>query len=494
MGSFRKRLLSGSLWTLVASLVRYAFDLVFNIVLARILAPKDFGLVAMAMVVSNLVAIFGGFGLGTALVQKKQVDPDDLSSVFWVSLGINTLIGVTTALSAPVAAQFYGERDLLLILPAIAVQFPIHGLNTIPMVLLKRSLRHDSAARIELMSSGVAGVVAISLALNGFGYWSIVLRTLCTRTIATILFARTAGWRPGLAVHSERILGLLRFTLSYQGNQILVFCSRNLDTVLIGRFLGSTPLGIYNRAYSLMMMPVQSVAKALHGILFAAFSSIQDDKVRIGRIYLRFSGALATFIIPSMLGLLAVAEPAVLVVLGERWKPLIPVVQTLIPIGICEGVFGIHQTLFMSQGRTDLQLRLGLIGRLFVILGISTGIPYGIVGVARGFAVGSVFHFALNVSGATRLVNVRWRDLFSHLNGVMIAGVVMLCVLVAFDVGSPVGSFRPVARLCALTTIGACIYVGLVTTFKPKPYRDLLDVVASLRARRLTAETQSKIS
>jgi len=484
MKDLRKRVVSGSIWNAGASLVRYGFDIAVNIVLARLLVPEDFGLVAMATVMSGLVAVLGRVGLGNALVQRKEIDESHRSSVFWVMVPLSLVLAGLTAASGPVVAWFYEEPALLVIMPVVAIQFPIGGLSTVPLARIQRDLRFKTLAQVNLAAIFISGTAAVATAALGGGVWSIVMRALLVQGVSMLAFVAVAKWRPRWTFRWAAIRDLLKFSVSYYFNQVVIYASRNLDTILIGRFLGSAPLGIYSRSYTLMMLPLQSVNTAVYKVLFAAFSSIQDDSARVRRIYLQYSGALAIFIFPAMLGLALVANPLVITVLGPEWAELGPILEIMAPAATWQGVMSIHQTLYLAKGRTDLQLRYTIIGRAFVIAGIVAGLRWGINGVAAGFVVGNFIHFAINVHVAGALVDLTWWRLLTHIRGV-IGSALLMSVAVGIAARMPeVTSLPEWGQLLVLIPLGAVTYATCVLLFKPVPYGDLMGLASRFRNKR----------
>ncbi len=485
MKDFRNRVVSGSIWNIGASVVRYGFDVAVNIILARLLLPEDFGVVAMATVMSGAVGALGQLGWGTALVQRKQLTEAHRSSVFWITMGLGFVLAGVTVASGPVVAWFYDEPLLTQLMPVVAIQFPLTGLAVIPQAELSRELRFGDLAKVNLIAIFVSGVAGVAAAGLGGGVWAILLRSLLIHFITAFGLVAIVRWRPRWTFRWAAIRELLSFSVNLYFNQIFVYVSRNLDTVLIGKFLGSSPLGVYSRSYTLMTLPMQTMTHAVFRVLFSAFSAIQDDSERIRRVYLQYSGALATFVVPSMMGLAAVAHPAVVAALGPEWATLAPVVQIMAPAAMWQGVAGIHRVLYLSQGRTDLQLRYTIIGRGCVLIGIVAGLSFGINGVAAGFVAGSFIDTVLGVHMAGRLVGLTWGQLLSHHRGVLLSALGMGGVVVAVGRLPAVSALSEWGQLGVLVPIGITIYAGSLLIFEPKPYLELKALVDNrLKARR----------
>lgn len=481
MNDLRRLVVSGTAWNVIAGLGRYAFDLVVNIVLARVLLPSDFGVVAMATVVSAFVAIFGTFGLGSALVQRSQIDARHVSAVFWLSLLIGVGIGAVTAAAGPLAAWFYGEPRLTTILLVLALQFPIAGLLTVPQSLLQRDLRWKTLARVELGATALSGAIAVTLAILGAGIWSIVVRSMITHATTAVMLMAIAPVKPRLRIDGDAARQLMKFSLSFYGDQLLKFASRNLDTVLVGKFLGSGPLGVYSRAYALMIVPLGALVTPLFRVLFSAFSAIQDDHARIGSLHLRYVGALALVMLPASTGLSVAAEPAVLTVLGDRWLELVGVLRVLAPAASWHGIMGLYSAIYMAKGRTDLQLKYTLIGRALMIVGTIVGLNWGILGVAWGVSIGTMMDATVNIVVAGRLVDLSLRRLLSHLKWVLVANFVMAGGVFAVARLDAVRELPPWLQLVVLSGAGIVIYTGLVLVLRPAPYNDILALARSYR-------------
>jgi hypothetical protein len=297
-----KRAISGVSWNLTARAGQQVAGFIISIFLARLLVPSDFGVVAMAMVLVNFARLFSEQGFAGALIQKQDLRPAHIHSIFWLNLTIGTGLTLLFWGAAPLLARFYNLPDLTLITQVLAFDFIISSFAIVPRALLQKQLAFKRMAVIEMAVVIVGGLVAIILASLGLGIWSLVFQSLCLSLLTAGGVWSLAGWRPRLIFEKQAVRELFRFSINLFGFNTINFWARNADNVLIGRFLGPVGLGIYDRAYRLMLLPISQICSVLGRVMFPVLSTIQHDPQRIKKIYLEAMGAISLVASPLMFG------------------------------------------------------------------------------------------------------------------------------------------------------------------------------------------------
>jgi O-antigen/teichoic acid export membrane protein len=471
MSEFRQKTVSGITWSVVSQVGRQVLTFVISVILARLLSPREFGLVAMVTVITNFAGIFAELGFSSALVQKKDVRQEHLSSVFWLNLGAGLLLTALFMAGAPLMASFYGEPLLLPVTMLIATDFVISALTIVQNTLLTKSLDFKTLSIVEITAVGLAGIVAIGMAVTGFGVWSLAVQSLVFSAVSAALLWRFGNWRPALIFRWNAVKELLGFSMHLFGTQTLNYWARNIDYLLIGRYLGTSPLGAYNRAYSVMLFPLSNVSRVLSRVMFPSFSMIQDDRLRIKDIFLRMTRIIALITFPMMLGLFVTVEPFVLTVFGPKWVEMIPVLRVFCLVGMIQSIVTLIGNLYLSQGRTEVQFRLGLFTRATSILGIVVGLRWGIVGVAIGYSIAATINLYPNVFFAGRLVNLTFSELLQNLRSVFACAVTMAGIVWAVGLVLPI-AWPDWARLMAQVSLGFVTYIALVHLLRVQAYRE----------------------
>lgn len=476
MNDFKSSTISGIKWSMVGRIGQNVIVFIIGIVLARLLSPTEFGLLGMIAVITGFAKIFTELGFGAALIQKKEISQEELSSVFWLNISGGILLTILFIGLSPVIASFYNTPELELITVFISFNFLINSFVIIQKTLITREINFKYLSFVEILSNLIAGGAAIGMALNGFGVWSLVAQSLIGSLALTALMWFFSPWKPSFTFNTYAITGLLKFSLNHLGNRSINYWSRNLDNLLIGKYLGSDPLGVYSKSYSIMLLPLQNISNVLSRVMFPALSKIQDDKERVSKIFLKMTRVIALITFPMMLGLVVVVKPFVLAIFGEQWAGMIPVLQVLSLVGMSQSIATLNGNLYMSQGRTDLQFKVGLVLKLIVIAGIIIGLQYGVTGVAVGYAVASFINSYPSFKFAGRLVGLHYTDLLNNLKNVFIVSVCMAGFV--HMTGKIIPDNFPIWSLLVIqVSVGIISYTAMIHLFKIRAYLEIKQVI-----------------
>jgi PST family polysaccharide transporter len=385
---------------------------------------------------------------------------------------------------APLIASFYNEPRLTPLIMVISVNFLISSSSIVQKTILQREMNFRLIAFIEIFAVIIGGSAAVIMALSGFGVWSLIWQILIGSTAATIALWWKSQWRPHLSFDRSAVSELFGFSSNLMGFNAFNYWARNADNLLIGRFLGSTDLGIYTKAYSTMLLPLTQVNNVLGRVMFPALSRVQNDKDRVKRIYLRSIAMIALVTFPMMLGLLVVAEDFVLALLGEKWVDVIPVLQILCLVGLIQSIVTTVGWIYQSQGRTDWMFRWGLLVGTLGIGSFAIGVYLGSVeAVALCYAVlnGLLLYWNFAIPG--KLINMRFLDVVRAVAGIFGCTLVMGGAVWALDQFLP-DNWPNWTNLVVLSLFGALIYGVLVHLFKIQAYVVLRTLVIEQWGRR----------
>ena len=472
MSEFRHKTINGIAWSVISQIGRLALTFVIGIILARLLSPREFGLIAMVTVITSFASIFAELGFSAALVQKQDVTQVHLSSVFWLNLGAGLTLTLIFMAGAPLVAFFYKEPMLTPLTMLISTNFFISSLNIVQNTLLSKALNFRTLSIVEITALLISGTVAIAMAATGYGVWSLAVQSVVLAAVTAILLWMQGNWRPSFIFRWTAVRDLLGFSLSLFGTKVLNYWVRNIDYLLIGRFLGTSPLGIYNKAYEVMLFPLTSVSRVLSRVMFPSFSIIQENKSRVASLYLQMTRTIALVTFPMMMGLFVTVESFVLVIFGPQWAGMIPVLRVLSLVGMTQSIGTLNGNLYLSQGRADLQLKVGLVLKTNAILGIVIGLQWGILGVAIGYAIASLINSYPSFYFAGRLVGLTYWQLLRNLSGVFGCAVAMAALVWA--VGLLIPDAWPLwARFSLQVLFGAIVYLAMIHLFKLPAYREV---------------------
>jgi O-antigen/teichoic acid export membrane protein len=370
--NLKHRTLDGLAWTFFARLIIQIVQYAISVAVARLLAPDDFGLLAMAGVFTGVAGLFLDLGLGAALVQRPELSKDEIGASFMATCCLGVLLSATMILMAPAVADFYHRPELVAVTRATALMFVLNAVGVVPRAILQREMRLKTLASNDMLSAIVGSIVTLSLALRGAHIWALIAAALCSSLLSSLLSWRSSSWiRPSARLHPMR--PLLKVSMNLLGFNFVNYWARNADNLIIGKMLGEKALGVYARAYSLMLLATSQVGGTISSAMVPAMSIVQDDRIRSQKLYLRAVGMTAFFSFPIMIGLSAAADTFIRTVYGTKWLAVIPTLRILALVGAIQSILGPAGWIFVSQGRTDRLLRIGFLTAFVIVVGFVVG-------------------------------------------------------------------------------------------------------------------------
>lgn len=453
-----------------------------NVVLARLLTPHDFGVVAIALVVTMVLDQLKDMGTGSALIQRKRVDHLLINSVFYLNLALGAVLAVGLVVLAEPLASLLGNPEAAPVLKAFAAVTFLTALGQIHHALLRRDLRFFELAVVMTVGALATGVVAIAGAVAGYGVWALVLGTAAGAVASTALVWVYDSWRPTLALSLESLASIWRYSFHLFLSNLLFIGFSQVDKLIISHFLGAGPLGSYTLAQRTVSAPVAAVGSAVGEVAFPAFSRRQDDNVALRSGFVRSSRVIALVTFPATVGLAILAAPFVSVVFGSQWDAVAPVVSVLAPIAAIQSVTFNSSQLLLAKGRSDWSYRWGMVYCVVLTVFELVGVKWGLFGTAVGFAVGVATLTPFSLMLAFHQVEMRLRDYLVALwpqfwITTVMAGFVGLALVVA-----RAAAWGDLAALVAGTTAGVVVYGVLLLVVRPAA---LEDAMAALPRRRL---------
>ncbi|MCJ2541341.1 lipopolysaccharide biosynthesis protein [Synechococcus bigranulatus str. 'Rupite'] len=391
------------------------------VVMARLLSPEDFGLLSMASVFTGIVYVVLDLGLGAALVQRKNIEPQHVSSIFWMNVSVGlclSLMGI--ALSWPIAI-FYKTPAVQWVIAALACCFSIAALGSTQEALLTRKM-HFRALEFRRMLSHLVGIITgLIMAYLGWGVWSLVGRIVITSLLGTALLWYISSWRPTWKFRWVDVREMSGFSNDVLGGNLLGYVGRNADNLLIGRFLGAIELGFYSMAYNLMTAPLDRIAQVLAGVLFPALSRQQENLSKVKQSWFRASQLVVAVVIPLVVGLILLAPELVQVFYGEKWLPAVPILQILAVRALVVSLKALDGTVLMAIGQTRLRLNMIALSVGVAVLSFLIGIPFGIRGVALSFTSFTSLISMIGLYLTLKCVNSSFVAYFGNLSGILFA-------------------------------------------------------------------------
>lgn len=467
-----------------AQALKFVILMATTVVLARLLTPQDYGLIGMVLVVTGFVALFKNMGLSAATMQREEIHYQQVSTLFWINVAISIALMLLTMALAPVVAWFYHEPRLTWITMAFAVGFLFSGLVVQHEALLKRQMRFVPLAVADIVSIGAGVSVGVVLAWRGKGYWALVANQLVLGFVYAVSIWIACRWRPGPPVRYSGVRSMLAFGVHLTGFGFFNYFSRTLDNLLIGRVWGAQQLGLYAKAYQLLMLPIDQLSSPLDGVAVPALSRLVNEPERYRQAYLRILEKVAMLSMPGVALMIGTSDWLVRLMLGPQWIEAGRIFALLGIVGLVEPVANTMGWLLISQGRARHLLRWGMIDGTIAIASIIGGLPWGAVGVATSYAiVGLCVRKQLLFWFTGRSGAVRTSDIYRALAPSACAAAAVLTALFAFRrwIEMP----RPFVGLMVSFAIAATISLAVFSVL-PRGRRALQDLKQLLPARAKT--------
>jgi PST family polysaccharide transporter len=401
-----RRALRGGITSVAMQYGNGAIQLTAAVILARLLAPEDFGLVAIVTVLTSFAPLLIDFGLGDATAQKSKITQSQVSSLFWLSGGIGLAIAVVVATCSPLIAAVYREPRLQPIALYTAIIFVLWGVSNQHLALLRRTMQFGRIAKIQILGN-VAGItVAISAAILGFGYWALVLRPItCALCIVSGAWL-ACRWRPGFPVFDNEVKSMVRFGLHVVSFSVTYTVAKALDRIGLGLFYRPDEVGYYQNATILYENSIASALGQLHTVGSAALSKLQSNPAALRQKYEMALSTSAFFLMPAAAILSVTAQDLTVILLGENWRASGSLLSILALRGIFHVVEGSQGMLHLSSGRADRWRNWGIISLVVQFVAVIGGLPFGATGVAAAVVITSMVTAAPSISYAGRPIGI----------------------------------------------------------------------------------------
>lgn len=456
LGDLRGRSVRGGAVTLAAEIIKFVVHMGSTAILARLLFPQDFGLVAMVSAVTGFVAMFKDAGLSMATIQRQNVTQAQISTLFWINVALGVLVMLVVLATAPAIAWLYGEPRLIGITLALSGTFVFGGLTVQHQALLRRQMRFRALAAIDVASLSGGTAAGILMAMGGCGYWSLVGMTAVSAVVNCVLVWTASGWRPGWVSRGSGVGPMLRFGGNMTGASVLNFIGRKFDVVALGWWSGPAALGTYTKAYSLMTLPLGQLNVPIGAVAIPALSRTADRSVRYREAYLEVVSYMMAIAAPAVA--LAVVYSAVIVdiFLGPGWDDAATIFSVLGFAAFVLPLWNSTGWLFVSQDRMRDHLRYQAVDVVVKLGMVATGLYWGPVGVAAAIVCRCYMMLPVLFWVVGRKGPVRARDLYRMLLLSLTLAVVCIAVLSAGR--TMTGHLHPFLDLACgggLTVVGA---------------------------------------
>jgi PST family polysaccharide transporter len=456
------KMLHGIGWSTCQNLTSQAVSLVIFVVLTRLLAAGDFGLVAYASVFIAFVQMFVEQGIPDAVVQGKDLDEEDFDAAFWFNLGLSVVLAALVFFAAPLAAKYLHEPRLAVILPWLGLVLPLYGLVTIQQAILRRRMHYRPLAIRTILGTVGGGVAGIVMAFLHCGVWSLVGQVLANGFVGVVVLWSVAEWRPRWRLSWSRLRRMRGFATHVTISAFLDYFNRRGDDFLIGYCLGPVALGYYSVAYKILLTLTRLLTSPLNSVALPTFSQLQGDRDAFVETFFRFTRGAAFFSFSAFLGVAAVAPEFVSLCFGSQWGPSVPVLRILCLIGLLHSVALLHGTAIRALGKAHWQMWFTLGGAVTNVVGFLIAVRYGISAVAAAYVLSGYLWLAVDLLLLRKALGISVVAYFQRLSLPAGASVVM-AAMVFLSRSIFVGQLPLLGSLVLSASIGVVVFAAIVS-------------------------------
>lgn len=459
-GDLGRRTARGAALTMGSHALRFLLETARIIVLARLLQPEDYGLVAMVTVITGFIATFQDLGLNIATVTRERITHAQVSNLFWVNIGVAMVLVVATIAVAPALSSVYGESRLVPITLALAPNFLLAGLAVQHQALLRRQMRFGVLSGIHVLSALVGVLLGILLAYEGATYWALVGMTIGSAATTALSVWIASRWRPGGPVRGVGTKQMIGFGTRITASNLVGYFSRSVDHLLLGWWWGPIPLGFYTKASSLVQAPMNRALSPVSSVVVPSLSRLVREPDRYREAYLRILEKLALASMPMAVFMIGSAEWLIPFLLGPRWAETAPIFGVLAVLGFVRPIDSSSWWLFVTQNRAHEAFRWSIVAALITAVAVVAGVPWGGVGIATGLAVSAVLRLPALVWYATRRGPVRAYDVYRTAAAPALASACALLALMGL--GFRVQGLATVLVLTAAVAIVVIVVLAIL--------------------------------
>jgi O-antigen/teichoic acid export membrane protein len=438
-----------------------ALQIAAAVILARLLAPEDFGLVAIVSVLTSFAPLLIDFGLGDATTQRSRITRGQVSSLFWLSSGIGLAVAVVVAACSPLIAAIYREPRLEPIALYTAITFVLWGVSNQHLALLRRTMQFGRIAKIQILGTLAGIAIAVVLAVYGYGYWALVLRPITNALFVAFGAWVACRWRPGFPVFDNNVKSMVRFGLHVVGFSVTYTVAKAMDRLGLGLFYRPDQVGYYQNAITLYENSIFSVLAQLHTVGSAALSKLQSNPAALRQKYEAALSALAFFVMPTAAILSVTGEDVTVILLGEKWRAAGSLLSIIALRGIFQVIEGSQGWLHLSIGRADRWRNWGIVTAAVQVVAVLGGLPFGAKGVAIATVISSVLIAVPSITYAGRPIGIGTALVIRSV-GPQLIGVISTAAAGWWLQTTALADCSSFVRILLSASFCACVYLIIV--------------------------------
>lgn len=471
--SMKQQTIAGFLWRYAERCGAQGIQFLVSIVLARLLSPSDYGIIGIITVFIALANVFISCGFGQALIQKKDADETDFSSVFYFNIAMALILYMVMFFSAPAIAHFYNNDILTPVIRVLSITLVIGGVNGVQQAYVQKTMQFKRFFWATLGGTIISAVVGIAFAYKGLGVWALVAQQLTNQMIDTVILWITVKWRPILRFSVKKMKRLFAYGWKLLCSSLLDVGYNNMYSLIIGKFYSSADLGFYNRGKQFPILIIDNINSSINSVLFPVLAKVQDEKEKL-KAMMRRSMTTSIFIIfPCMAGLAAIAEPLVKILLTDKWLPAVPFIRFCCFTYAFWPVHTANLQAIKAIGRSDIFLKLEIAKKVLGIITLCVTLPFGLTVMMWGRCVSTIIGTFINAYPNKKLLGYSYMEQVKDMMPTMVLSVLMACIVWSLSLLN----INAVAIMLLQVFIGSILYVFGAKLLKLECFEYVLNMV-----------------
>ncbi|VEP13838.1 Polysaccharide biosynthesis family protein [Hyella patelloides LEGE 07179] len=474
--NLKQKAFKGLLWSIVQNSGSQVFSLFIFLVLARLLTPETFGLIALANVFLAFMQIFRQQGFAKALIQRENIEPEHLDAAFWSQVGFGILLMGVTFFSADLVANIFDQPKLISILKCLSLLFVINSFSHVHNAILEREFAFKIIALRSLLATIISGIVGISMAFAGYGVWSLVALNITLELVSLVVMWSEVDWRPKLRFSLKHFQDLFSFGMYVLAFKFIKFFDKRADNLLIGYFLGEVALGYYAIAYRILEIMTQLLVKTTNKVALPTFSRLQKDPERFRQLFYKTTQFTSIIAFPTYLGVVVFAPELTVTLFGEQWIPSIGAMQILALEGIVLSLSHFHKSVFVSMGKPSWTVKVSLFNAAANLIACLIAVRWGIIAVAAGYVISSYLVFPVSQWAVNKFIKIKLMNYLRRFvtplasSGIMVVAILIVKHFLLDVINLPL-------LIIVGTSMGMLVYALCIKFFEPQLYEQLWNFV-----------------
>lgn len=483
MSELKHKAITGVYWSFIGRVLQDGSKFFFGIILARLLLPAEYGLVAMANVVIVVAFVFVDSGFSVAIIQRKHLSNLDLSTIFFINLVASFFIYFILYISAGYLANFYNSPELKNVFRVISIIIILNALSLVQNSLIRRDVNFKLRTRIEFVSQLLSSSIAIALAFQGYGVWSLVWKTLFNQIFINIQLWLQKRWKPSIEFSFDSFKEIFSFSSYLLLSGIMGRIYDQIYRLVVGKFYPASELGLYSKSENLKDLPSEAISQTLLGFLLPVFSLLQNEPIRMKSAALKTIKIVLFCNISALTISFVISKPLILVLFGEKWSGTIPYFRLLLLIGLLKPLLDINIQILTSLGKTALHLKIEIIKKIFCIPAVFFGIFIGIKTMILGMFLASLISLFINAHYTKKLINLGlFEQLKSILKTIILAVILLLTLeMIKYLISDHLSEIMIIVILC---TFSILIIISFSRFFKMEEYYEIKNTLNGFLLRK----------